>query len=182
MARVRTKFICSLGAVAVLAALSGCNGSDVDDPTKSESLLIIDSVAPSSVQADVSGNTDPNTSFVSPPEDDSIEIDVRNMNRTSATSGIYGDIILSSYDLTCASGTLQLAGSTTGVPSSLTIPAGSSASINVVVASGAYKLSNAGVLIGVNDICEITFSGEDLSGEPILSKTAVFGISYVDTP
>ena len=181
MARVRTTFFCSLGAVAVLAALSGCNGSDIDDPTKSESVLIIDSVTPSSVQADVSGNTDPNTLFVSPPEDDSIEIEVRNMNRTSGPTGLFGDILLSSFDLTCTYGTLQLSGSTTGVPASLTIPAESSASLNVVVASGAYKLAFP-ALVGLTDTCEIVFSGEDLGGEPILSKTAVFGISYVDTP
>lgn len=182
MARVRTTFFCSLGAVAVLAALSGCNGSEIDDPTKSESILIIESVTPSSVQSDVTGNTDPNTLFVSPPEDDKIEIEVRNMNRTSGPTGIFGDILLSSFDLTCANGTLQLSGSTTGVPASLTIPADSSASLNVVIASGAYKLSFSGALIGLTDTCEITFSGEDLGGEPILSKRAVFGISYVNTP
>ena len=48
----------------------------------------------------------------------------------------------------------------------------------------AYLISNQFEnLYGVNlDTCEITFDGEDLSGEPILSKKAVFGISYVDTP
>ena len=182
MARVRTRYLCSLGAVAVLAALSGCNGSEIDDPTKSESVLIIDNVTPSSVQADISGNTDPNTLFVSPPEDDSIEIEVRNVNRTTGPNGLFGDILLSSLDLTCANGTLQLSGSTKGIPTSMTVPADSSASLNLVIASGAYKLAFAGALIGLTDTCEITFSGEDLGGEPIISKTAVFGISFVDTP
>ena len=180
MARVRTKFLCSLGAVAVLAALSGCNGSNIDDPDNSDSLLIIDSVTPSSVQANVTGVTDPNTLVVTPPEDDKIEIEVRNMNRTQASSGVFGDVILSSYDLTCNQGSLQLAGPTTNIPASLTIPADTSASINVVVASGAYKVTYGGTLVGLSDVCQITFSGEDLSGEPIISKTAVFGISFVN--
>ena len=147
MARVRTTFFCCLGAVAVLAALSGCNGSDIDDPDNSDSVLIVDSVTPSSIQANITGTTDPNTLITTPPEDDKIEIEVRNRNRTQTSGGLFGDIILSSYDLTCANGTLQLAGSTTGIPASLTIPADSSATIDVVVATGAYKLSQP-TLIG----------------------------------
>lgn len=183
MKGVRTSIICSLGALMVLAALWGCNGTNVDDGDKSDSLLIVDSVTPASVQADVSGNTDPNTMFVTPPEDDTIEIEVRNMNRTQSGTGLFGDIILSSFDLTCASGTLQLAGATLNNPTSLTIPAESSATISATVATGAYKFANAGTLLASgNDTCSIVFTGEDLSGEPILSKFAVFGISYVNTP
>lgn|SRR4030095_8114533 len=180
MARVGTTFFCCLGAVAVLAALSGCNGSNIDDPENSDSLLIIDSVNPSSVQAKVTGTIDPNTLATTPPEDDTIEIDVRNMNRTQSTGGLYGDIILSSFDLSCEQGTLQLAGSTNNLPTSLTIPAQSSATISAVVAPGGYKLAFGGSLVGITDRCEIVFNGEDLSGEPILSQKAIFGISYVN--
>ena len=181
MERVRKSILCSLGALVVLAALWGCNSTNIDDGDKSDSVLIVDSVTPSSVQADISGNTDPNTSFVSPPVDDTVEVDVRNMNRTQSESGVFGDIILNSIDLTCAFGTLQNAGSTTGTPTSLTIPAESSATISVTVATGAYKLAYPG-LEGQTDTCSITFNGEDLGGHPIISKRAVFGISYVATP
>lgn len=181
MERVRTSIICSLGALAVLAALWGCNGTNIDDPENSDSLLIVDSVTPSSVQAKVSGTTDPNTMITTPPADDKIDIEVRNMNRTKNGTGIYGDIALDSFDMTCANGTLQISGPTTNVPASLTIPAESSATISVTVATGAYKLANAGTLLGFgNDLCEIVFHGQDLGGEPIISKKAVFGISYVN--
>ena len=187
MKGVRTSIICSLGALAVLAALWGCNGSDIDDPDKSDSLLIVDSVNPASVQADVQGDPmDPN-STVCPcfaPEDDKIEIEVRNMNRTQAGSSIYGDVLLDSFELTCALGTLTIgSGGTVTGSASLTIPADSSASITVVVATGAYKLTNAGALTATgSDTCEIVFNGQDLSGEPIISKKAVFGVSYADYP
>lgn len=182
MKGVRTSIICSLGALVVLAALWGCNGTNIDDPHKSDSLLIVDSVTPSSVQAKVSGTTDPNTMVVTPPADDKIDVDVRNMNRTQAGSSIYGDILLDSFELSCALGTLTIGsgGSLTGT-ASLTVPAESSATISVVVATGAYKLTNAGALLASgNDTCEIVFHGQDLSGEPIISKSAVFGISYVN--
>ena len=183
MKGVRTSIICSLGAVMVLAALWGCNGTNIDDGDKSDSLLIVDSVTPGSVQADVQVD-DPNG--VLPPaaaEDDKVEIEVRNMNRTQSGTGLFGDIILNSFDLTCANGTLQIAGATLNNPTSLTIPAESSATISATVATGAYKFFYAGTLLtSGNDTCSIIFNGEDLSGEPIISKTAVFGISYVNTP
>ncbi|HEY3176668.1 MAG TPA: hypothetical protein VGK94_13015 [Candidatus Polarisedimenticolia bacterium] len=184
MKGVRKSFICSLGAVMVLAALWGCNGTNIDDGNKSDSLLIVDSVTPASIQADVTGNTDPNTLFVSPPEDDTIEIEVRNMNRTKTGAGIYGDIVIDSIELSCANGSLTIgSGSSVTTPASRTIPAESSASIVVTVATGAYKLANSGtLLLTTNDVCSVVFNGEDLSGEPIISKRAIFGISYVDTP
>ena len=46
MVRIWKSLFCSLVAVAVLAALWGCNGTDLDDPDFSDSLLIIDSVEP----------------------------------------------------------------------------------------------------------------------------------------
>ena len=72
MERGLKSIICSLGAVVVLAALQGCNGTNIDDPSSSDSLLVIDSVEPASVQADVSPNVDPNTLLSTPQADDTI--------------------------------------------------------------------------------------------------------------
>jgi len=179
MARARNIFICSLGAAAVLATLWGCNGSNVDDPTKSDSLLVIDSVSPSSVQADVTPDLDPNGVLPpTPPPDDIVEVNVRNLNRAQTTSGIYGDIMITSVELLCHG---SIPSSTTAA--SLTIPAESSATISVLLVDGPWKALNSASLLTIgHDICQITFNGQDLSGEPILSTIAVVGVSFVDNP
>jgi len=179
MARARKMLICSLGAVAVLATFWGCNGTNVDDPSKSDSLLVIDSVSPASVQADVSPDVDPNTMVATPPADDTVDVNVRNLNRTQSASGIFGDILITSVELFCEQNSLP---STTS-PVSLTVPAESSATISVLVAPGPYKQTNSASLLTLgSDVCQITFNGQDLSGEDILSTVAVVHISYVDTP
>ncbi len=180
MARARKSLICSLGAVAVLATFWGCNGTNVDDPSKSDSLLVIDSVSPASIQADVSPDMDPNGVLPpTPPADDTVEVNVRNLNRTQTPSGIFGDILITNVELLCAQGSLPSSTS----PVSLTIQADSSATISVLLASGPYKQANSASLLTIGqDTCQITFNGQDLSGEPILSTVAVVGVSYVDTP
>ncbi len=182
MARVWKSLLCSLGAVVVLAALWGCNGTDLDDPEFSDSLLIIDSVDPPALQSDVTSNSDPNSMLVSPPPDDSLVVKVRNLNRGQSESGIFGDIQIDSFDIVCDDPTLGGLINSSGNPSSLTVPASSSASITVSLFSGAFKLANSGVLLGISSSCAITFNGQDLSGEPILSQEAIFTYSFVDTP
>jgi hypothetical protein len=135
------------------------------------------------VQADVSPDTDPNNPLiVTPPPDDTIDVEVRNLNRTNAGSGIFGDIVINSFDIACSNNTLDSANNI----ASLTIPAESTATITVLVASGAFKQANTGTLrpggLDFSDVCSITFVGEDLGGEPIISRRAVFGITYVDIP
>jgi len=180
MARARNSLICSLGAVMVLATLWGCNGSDVDDPKKSDSLLVIDSVSPASIQADVTPDVDPNTMLSTPPPDDIVDVNVRNLNRAQTTSGIYGDIMITSVEIAC-NGVNGLPSSTS--PVSLTIPADSSATISVLLIPGPYKEANSATLLGeVSELCELNFNGQDLGGEPISSTVAVVGVSYVDTP
>ena len=179
MVRVRKSLIFSLGAFAVLAALSGCNGTDIEDPKFSDSVLVVQSVTPASVQADVSPTTDPNTMLMQPPADDVVTVSVKNLNRTQTTSGIFGDILVTSFNVQCANNTLNVSNS----PASLTIPAESSADIRVLLAPGPFKMASMAFLLATaTDLCEITFSGQDLSGEPFLSTPAVVGVSYVDTP
>ena len=179
MTRVRKTLICSLGAFGVLAALWGCNGTNIDDPTKSDSVLVIDSVEPASVQADVSPSTDPITMLMVPPADDTVTVKVRNVNRTQGSSGVFGDILLNTFDVACSKGSLNSSNN----PSSLTIQAESSADISVLVAAGPFKEANSGLLLAFGtDLCEITFNGVDLSGDAIISKKAVFGVSFVNTP
>jgi len=179
MARARKSLICSLGAVLVLATLWGCNGSDVDDPTKSDSLLVINSVSPASIQADVSPDVDPNTMVSTPPADDTVTVNVSNLNRTQSSSGVFGDVLITSVEVFCSAGSLP----STTTPASLSIQAESSATVSVLLAAGPYKEANAASLLAIGqDTCQITFNGEDLSGEPIISTVAVVGVSYVDTP
>ncbi|HKY34133.1 MAG TPA: hypothetical protein VJV23_16505 [Candidatus Polarisedimenticolia bacterium] len=182
MERVRKIFLCSLGAVAVAAAFWGCNGSDIDDPDFSDSVLIVEGVTPASVQADVTPTTDPNTMLSQPPQDDTVKVEVRNLNRTQSSSGIFGDVQITSLDLTCSDPTLGTIVNSTGVPASLSIPAESTGTIEVLVFSGAFKMANSGALLGINSLCGIRFHGQDLAGEPILSQEAVFGVNFVDTP
>jgi hypothetical protein len=186
MRRVRKSLIWPLGgvaALAVMAALWGCNGTDVDDPSVSDSLLVVDAVEPASIQADVSPNTDPNGVLPpSPPADDTVTVTVRNLNRTQSSSGIFGDIQISSFDLNCTDGTLAGLVNSTGNPASLTIPADSSAAVAAGLFTGAFKQANSGSLLGITSGCSLTFHGQDLSGEPILSQEAHFTVSFVDTP
>jgi len=183
MTRARKLTVASLGVVAILSALWGCNGTEIDEPEYSDSLLVVDSVDPASIQADVSPTTDPNTMLSQPPEDDEITVKVRNLNRTQSTSGFFGDIQITSFDMKCSSPVLGALVNSTGNASSLTIPAESSADVNITVFTGAFKQANMATLLSVAaDRCEITFNGQDLSGEPILSQAAVFVVSFVDTP
>ena len=183
MARVRKSYMIAAGTLAVLGALWGCNGSQIDDEEFSDSVLVVDSVEPASIQADVSPDTDPNSGFVSPPDDDKVTVSVRNLNRTQSGSGIFGDIQITSFDLACDDTTLAGLVNSTGNAASLTIPAESSAGISVLLLPGAFKQANAGTLLGVKSSrCRITFNGQDLSGEPILSQEAVVSVSFVDTP
>ena len=189
MPQVRKAGLYSLGAVlAVGAFLWGCNGTDIDDPTKSDSLLVVQSINPASVQADVSPTTvqpDPNIpASLQPPKDDTVSVKVSNTFRgAEGTSGAFTDIFISSVDITCANGSLQLAGSTSGIPASLSIPGGTTGDIAVLVAPGPYKQANAGALLAIGvDTCRINFNGHDLGGEPVQSTDAVVHLSYVDTP
>ena len=179
MERGLRSIICSVGAVAVLAALPGCNGTNIDDPHSSDSLLIVEGVEPASVQADVSPDVDPNTLFVTPPADDTVTVKVKNLKRNQSASGVFGDILISSFDVSCSNGTLDSSNN----PASLAVAAEATGDITVLVASGPFKQANSGALLAIgSDLCEITFNGQDLSGEPIVSTKAVFGVSFVDTP
>jgi hypothetical protein len=182
MDRLRQSVTLSLGALAIAAAgLWGCNGSDIDDPDFSDSVLIVDSVDPASLQADVTPTTDPNTMVSNPPKDDTVKVRVRNLNRTQGDTGFFGDVQIDSFDLTCINSLLGTIVDTTGA-ASLTVPADSSADIEVGVFTGAFKLANSGALLGQSGQCAIVFHGRDLGGEPILSQEAVFAVNFVDTP
>jgi len=184
MPQVRKPGLYSLGAVLIVGALLwGCNGTDIDDPTQSDSLLLVQSVSPASVQADVTPTTDPNTMLAQPPEDDSVLVKVSNIFRGNGTGGTFTDVFISSLDISCANGSLQLAGSTAGLPTSITVPANTTGDISVLLAPGPYKAANAGALLAIGtDVCRITFNGNDLGGEPVQSTDAVVNLSFVDTP
>jgi hypothetical protein len=183
MHRVRGSVICSPAALAVTAGLWGCNGSDIDDPDFSDSVLIVDGVEPASLQSDVTPTSDPNGVVPpQPPEDDEIKVQVRNLNRTQSGSGIFGDIQIDSFDLNCLNPAVGSLVNSTGNPASLTVPAESSADITVGLFPSAFKTANAGALLGQSSQCGIVFHGRDLSGEPILSQAANFVVNFVDTP
>ena len=148
MPRVRKTVIYSLGAViAATAVLWGCNGTDVNDPEASDSLLVVQNVDPAAITSDFTA--DPNTPLL----DDVVTIEVKNINRSQGTSSFFGDIFISSFDIACATAGL----SASGIPSSLTIPAESTATIEVLIISAGFKAMNPG-LIGTSDICRINFS------------------------
>ena len=181
MDRVRKSVICSLGALALAAGLWGCNGSDIDDPDFSDSVLIVDGVEPASLQSDVTTTTDPNSMVSNPPEADIVNVMVRNLNRTQSGSGFFGDVQIDSFYLFCSNPTIGAIVNTSGA-ASLTVPAEASAEVAVGVFTSAFKQTNAGSLLGQSSQCAIVFHGRDLSGEPILSQEAVFAVNFVDTP
>ena len=179
MARIRKSLIWSLGALVIMGGLWGCNGTNIDDEEVSDSLLIVDSVEPATVQSDVSPDTDPNTMVMTPPDDDVVKVKVRNLNRSQSPTGIFGDIQINSLDLACNDALLNQF----NAPTSVTIPAQSSADISIGLLSGATKLANQATLLGIGSTrCGVTFNGQDLSGEPILSQEAFFVYSFVDIP
>ncbi|MFQ5701423.1 MAG: hypothetical protein ACE5HU_06225 [Acidobacteriota bacterium] len=184
MPQARKSIVQFLGTALLAAAfLSGCNGTNIDDGDKSDSLLVVQSVSPASVQADVSPSTDPNTLLTQPPADDTVTVTVKNVAVNPAATTPFNDILIMSFDITCTSGSLQLAGPTLGVPTSLTIPAATTDDIQILLAPGPYKEANMAALLAIGtDTCSITFHGQDLGGEPILSTQAVVALSYVDTP
>lgn len=190
MPQVRKPGLYSLGAVLVVGALLwGCNGTDIDDPTHSDSLLIVQSVNPASVQADVSPtlvDADPNDMIPpasQPPKDDIVNVKVENVFRGEGTGGTFTDVFISSISIACTNGSLQLAGSTSGIPASLTVPANTTGDIAVLLAPGPYKEANSGALLTIGtDTCRVTFMGHDLGGEPVQSTDAVVHLSYVNTP
>ena len=189
MPQVRKPGLYSLGAMLVVGALLwGCNGTDIDDPTHSDSLLVVQSVNPAAVQADVSPTSfdDPNDMLppvVNPPKDDTVSVKVENVFRGEGTGGTFTDVFISSVDISCANGSLQLVGSTSGIPASLTVPANTTGDIVVLLAPGPYKQNNAGALLAIGtDTCRVVFNGHDLGGEPVQSTDAVVHLSYVDTP
>jgi hypothetical protein len=182
MHRLRQSVTLSLGALAIAAAgLWGCNGSDIDDPDFSDSVLIVDSVEPASLQSDVTTTTDPNTMVSNPPADDTVKVRIRNLNRASAETGFFGDVQIDSFDLFCSNATIGAIVNTSGA-ASLTVPANSTAEVAVPVFDSSFKQANAGTLLGQSSQCSIVFHGRDLSGEPILSQEAVFSVNFVDTP
>ena len=145
-------------------------------------MLIVDSVEPASLQSDVTPTTDPNTMLTQPPEDDTVTVKVRNLNRTQQPTGIFGDIQISSFDLFCGNPSLGALVNSTGNPASLTVPAESNADITVGLFTGAFKQANSGALLGQTSQCSVVFHGQDLSGEPLLSQAAQFIVNFVDTP
>src|SRR5262249_32841969 len=136
---------------------------------------------------DVTPTTDPNTLLSEPPKDDTVTVKVKNVNRTQSSSGVFGDILITGFNIQCNQGSLNTGANPACAggfcPASLTIAADASADISVLVAAGPYKQANSGVLLALGAaVCEIPFEGQDLSGDAILSKSAVFGVSFVDTP
>ena len=182
MARTRKSLIWSLGALAIMGTLWGCNGTDIDDEEVSDSLLIVDTVEPPNLQSDVSPNLidplDPN-SPTTPPEDDVVKVKVRNLNRSQSPTGIFGDIQINTFDLICGDSSLNERNAAVSV----TVPAEASATISVSLLTGATKAANQVALLAIGSTrCGITFNGQDLSGEPILSQEAIFVYSFISTP
>lgn len=167
MPRVRKMVIFSLGAVFAAAAfLWGCNGTDINDPDFSDSLLVVQTVKPPVVQSDNLATT----------TDDTVSIEVKNINRTQGTSSFFGDIFISSAEIICVeddpTAPMPISPGLSGTaPVSITIPADSTTTIDLVLVPGASKSNPTG-----SATCILNFNGTDLGGEPVLSTDAVFGV------
>ncbi len=170
----RTNLISLAGPLLALGILCGCNRLDDEDLNSAGSRLEISSVSPSAVQSDVTSGSDPN-GMSTPPPDDTVTFGLTNTSQ----AGSGGDVLVLSYDVTCSNGTLNV----TGQPIAVPIVAGATASVDVIIASGAYKESNSATLLAAGaDICGVTFNGEDLGGDTVRSQEALVGVTFVDTP
>ena len=171
----RKDLICMAGAIAALGLLYGCDHLSDQDLNSSGSLLAISSVTPSAVTSDVSPGTDPNTMASVPPPDDSVTFELTN----SSTAGSGNDLLVFSFDLKCANGTLD----DTNRPAAVAVAAGATQSISVVVATGAYKEANMVGLLGVgSDICKISFNAQKLTGGSLHSTDGLVGFTFSDVP
>ena len=169
------QLICITGALAALVIVCGCERLDDQDPGSSGSVLLVSSVSPSAVTSDVSPGTDPNTAASVPPPDDKVTFDLTN----TSPSGSGNDLLVFSFDLKCENGTLD----DTDLPGAVAVAAGATESIEVVVATGAYKEANMVGLLGVgSDICRVTFNGENMGGGSIHSSQGLFGVTFSDVP
>lgn len=165
------QLICISGALIALGVLYGCDHLDDEDINKAGSALQISSAAPSAVTSDVSPSSDPNN----PTPDDKVTFGLTN----KAQSGSGDDILVLSFDVSCQNGTLDV----TGQPAAVPVAAGSTASVEVILASGTYKDTNTVGLLGVGaDICSVSFNGEDLKGDPVHSNKVLIGFTFVDVP
>lgn len=167
----RKNFISLTAAFLALGLLFGCDHLSEEELNQSGSKLQITSVTPTALTADVS--PDPNT--MAPPPDDQVTVGLTN----TAQAGSGGDILVMSYDVTCTNGTLDA----TAQPAAVPVAAGGTASVDVTVATGAYKQANSGALLAIGgDICAISFHGENLNGDPVNSQDVLIGVTFADVP
>ena len=171
----RKDLICMAGAIAALGLLYGCDHLSQQEQSASGSVLAISNVTLSAVTSDVSPATDPNTMASVPPADDSVTFELTN----SSTAGSGNDLLVFSFDIKCANGTLD----DTNRPAAVAIAAGATQSISVVLATGAYKEANMVGLLGVgSDICTITFNAQKLTGGSLHSTGGLVGFTFSDVP
>jgi hypothetical protein len=156
---------------AAVGTLIGCNDR-LDDPTRSEGILTVESVDPVIVEADVTafdplGNPTPLT-------DDETVVKLKNRPRNS-TAGEFSDILITRTEQACTfGGQTTISGS--GI-ASFTIPSGSTADVTVVVITAGAKDP---AFEGLTWSCYVQFIGEDVAGNPAQSDPAQFVISFVD--
>jgi hypothetical protein len=169
MVHVRDSLVRFGWALAVLSLAVACDrihdnqgggGSTISD-------LVAESVSPNAVQSDVTA--DPN----GPPPDDKVTVTLK--NTTILITG--GDILVTSFDINCASGTLTSLNNPTALP----IAAGASSPVQITIATGAFKELNQATLLAAGaDFCDITFKGTNLNGDAVSSAPAVVGVTFVD--
>jgi hypothetical protein len=161
-------------ALAVMGGLTGCN-ERLDDPIEGEGILSIEKIDPATVKADITA-TDPNGQ-PTPLTNDDITVTLKNRPRSeSAASSGLTDIFIEKADRVCSFGGGTIA---TGVGAGgVTVPANGSATVTTTAVTAAEKMLSGA--LGDTWICELQFSGHDLSGNPVTSEIVGFSVNFVD--
>jgi hypothetical protein len=155
--------------LAGLLALAGCADGDIDNPDNSQSLLRIESVEPSLVEADV-------VKVVVPLTAETVDVTVTSILRSSGTSQ-YADLTINRvnilYTPPLSTGTGSLVYNTT-----LPVPAGGTTTIQDFVVVSVSDLI-AGITPGTSTLATILVEAEDLLGKPA-NDTAQLTIQFDD--
>jgi hypothetical protein len=152
--------ISRLLALGALFALLGCSTLS-NNPDRSDTILEVVSVTPVS--------SDPTATTV----DDTTTIVVKAVPRNPAATTVFNDVNLTTYRVEYSALLAPISGIiTTGF-----VPAGGTATLNLVVVSGAAKM---GAFAGSTITARITIKGKDLSDHDV-SFVAVTAITFTTT-
>jgi len=162
MSRTALSKIAAAAALGALLGLTAC-ASEVDDPKDSSSILVITTVDPSLVEADIA-------KVVAPLSAETVQLTVKSIPRGNASGSELNDVVLESYSIVynppLSTGTASVTFANT-----LAIPTGGSASFTAIVVPVSDLL--AGITPNTGATATIEVRGHDILGSPASAEGVV---------